>query len=54
LYVISTWKTGEVFYKKLPKHIIISGNVPKDLRERTDTLIQIPQRVSVERCIFEK
>ena len=51
LYVISTGKTGKAFGKNCPKHIIVSGSIPKDLPEKIDTLIQIPQAFPVETII---
>jgi len=51
LYVISAGKAGRVFGKNCPKHIIISGSIPKDLPEKIDTLIQIPQAPPVEAII---
>jgi len=51
LYVINTGKTGKGFNKKFPKHIIICGNVPKGLPEKTDTLIQIPGNIPIQTII---
>jgi hypothetical protein len=51
LYVIRARKAGKVFGKNCPKHVIVSGDVPKDLLEKTDTLIQIPQIFPVEEII---
>jgi hypothetical protein len=51
LYVINAGKAGKVFGKNCPKHVIISGSIPKGLPEKTDTLIQIPQSIPVEAII---
>jgi len=51
LYIISAEKSVKAFGKNCPKHVIISGDIPKGLPEKTDTLIQIPQGIPVEEII---
>jgi hypothetical protein len=51
MYVVNTDKTGKIFGGKCPKHIIILGNIPKGLPEKTDTLIQIQKNIPVEAVI---
>jgi hypothetical protein len=51
LYIINTEKNGRDFSQNCPKHIIILGNMPKDLPEKIDTLIQLPQGIQVEAVI---
>jgi hypothetical protein len=53
LYICDTEKTGRAFCENCPKHIIISGNIPKGLSEKTDTLIQMPKNIQIE-TIFQK
>jgi len=48
LYIVNTGKTGMVFGENCPKHIVILGNMPKGLPEKTDTLIQIQKVIPVE------
>jgi hypothetical protein len=50
IYVASIGKTGKAFCKNCPKHIIITGTIPRPL-EKPDTLIQIPQNIPVEAVI---
>jgi hypothetical protein len=51
LYIIGAEKAGKNFSKNCPKHIIISGSIPKGLLEKTNTLIQITGSISVEAII---
>jgi len=51
VYVVSTEKAEKTFCGNCPKHIIILGNMPKDLPEKVNTLIQIPQAFPVETII---
>jgi len=51
LYIIGAEKAGKNFGKNCPKHIIISGSIPKGLPEKTDTLIQITGSIPVETII---
>jgi len=48
MYIVNTDKTGKSFIENCPKHVIISGNIPKKLPEKTDTLIQIPQEFPID------
>jgi len=48
LYIANTAKD---FGQNCPKHIIILGNMPKGLPEKTDTLIQIQNSIPVEAVI---
>jgi len=50
VYVIGNEKAGKAFGNNCPKHIIISGDIPKDLPEKTATIIQI-QKIPVEAVI---
>jgi hypothetical protein len=51
LYVVNSDKTEKVFSEDCPKHIIILGNMPISLPEKTDTVIHIPQSVPVEAVV---
>jgi len=51
LYVINAEKVGKNFSENCPKHIIISGNIPEGLLEKTGTLIQIQKNIPVETII---
>jgi len=51
MYAISEENTGKAFGKKCPKHIIISGNISKDLSEKADTIIQLQKNIPVEAII---
>jgi hypothetical protein len=51
VYVLSTEKAEKAFSENCPKHMIILGNIPKGLPEKTNTLIQIPQGIPVEAII---
>jgi hypothetical protein len=53
LYISGSDKDGKDFLENCPKHIIISGNIPKCLIEKADTLIQIPKNTPVE-AVFKK
>jgi hypothetical protein len=48
LYFVNSDKIGKDFCESCPKHIIISGNIPKGVLEKTDTLIQITRAVTVD------
>jgi len=52
LYVVNTEKTAKDISQNCPKHIVILGNMPKGLIEKTDTLIQIPQGIPVD-AVFQ-
>jgi hypothetical protein len=51
LYVINIDKIGKDICNNCPKHVIISGNVPDGLIEKTNTLIQIQKNIPVETII---
>jgi len=51
LYIVGAEKAGKTFGKNCPKHIIISGSIPKGLLEKTDTLIQITGSIPAEAII---
>jgi hypothetical protein len=49
LYVVGAEQADKVFDKNCPRHILFCGDpVPQRLREKTDTLIQIPGATSPE------
>jgi hypothetical protein len=45
LYVVNAKKIDKGFGENCPKHIIISGNLPKNLPEKAETLIQIQKNI---------
>jgi len=54
LYVVNTGNTGKIikdFGENCPKHLIILGDIPKGLADKTGTLIQIHKSVPVEAVI---
>jgi hypothetical protein len=51
LYVVNIGKNEKSFCENCPKHIIISGTMPKGPLKKTDTLIQIQQAFPVEEII---
>jgi len=51
VYVVNVGKDGKTFGENCPKHIIISGAIPKSLPEKIRTIIQIPRSVPVEAII---
>jgi len=51
LYVVNTDKNTIDFGENCPKHIIVCGNIPKGLPEKTNTLIQLQKSIQVEAVV---
>ncbi|WP_461251863.1 hypothetical protein, partial [Treponema sp. R8-4-B8] len=51
VYVVNSDKITKTFCENCPKHILICGNIPKDIPEKADTIIHLQKSVPVETII---